>query len=443
MENLTMYCVVNEFQNELEISLTPDEKAYLTAVFMSTIQGKSSDSSLCFLQKIVEDILLNLNRQAVLYFENFMELKENLLSHLTSAYFRIRFSIPVSDYGLGYLETQKAELYYLVSSALQPLRDNLKKAIPKSEILFFTVLIGAELENQQIILKEQKLKALVYCASGISSSMMLESILQNLFPEIVFTLIHSKTLLRNFPIEDYDMIFSSISIETKIPQYVVSPIMSQPERTFLYYQVANDFTLKGAFLPSPEKIVKAILPYVTLKENVTHQDLYNSIKKLIFSTDTEVRRERGPMLKELITKDMIQIVDSTDGWEEAITLSAQPLLQSDKISEEYIENMIRKVKDYGPFIHIGTGVALPHARPEEGAKEVGISVLKVNQEVLLLDDPAHPIHVFICLSAVDNELHLKALASLTSILSNKESLNKLLNSTDKEEIYQLFQNEGE
>lgn len=50
-------------------------------------------------------------------------------------------------------------------------------------------------------------------------------------------------------------------------------------------------------------------------------------------------------------------------WEEAIRLTAQPLLTKGKIKESYIQAMIDKVKEYGPFINIGEYLALPHARP--------------------------------------------------------------------------------
>ena len=52
------------------------------------------------------------------------------------------------------------------------------------------------------------------------------------------------------------------------------------------------------------------------------------------------------------------------GWEEAIDTAADPLKKKEKINQTYIEAMINKVKDYGPFIHIGRGrgAALTHVQ---------------------------------------------------------------------------------
>ena len=63
-----------------------------------------------------------------------------------------------------------------------------------------------------------------------------------------------------------------------------------------------------------------------------------------------------------------------------------------------------------------------------------MSLLKVENPVLLLDDEKHAVQLFVCLAAVDNEAHLRALSSLTKLLSNKENLDDLLAATTKEEI---------
>ena len=56
---------------------------------------------------------------------------------------------------------------------------------------------------------------------------------------------------------------------------------------------------------------------------------------------------------ELLDKENIQLSSQKMSWEEAIRLTAQPLLTKGKIKESYIQAMIDKVKEYGPFINIG------------------------------------------------------------------------------------------
>ena len=60
-----------------------------------------------------------------------------------------------------------------------------------------------------------------------------------------------------------------------------------------------------------------------------------------------------------------------------------------------------------------------------------------------MDDVKHEIKLFIVLAAIDNETHLRALSTLTKILSNKERLSQLLAATDAAEVEQILLEEGE
>ncbi|MGT2749444.1 PTS sugar transporter subunit IIA [Streptococcus orisasini] len=148
------------------------------------------------------------------------------------------------------------------------------------------------------------------------------------------------------------------------------------------------------------------------------------------------------MLEELLTADYIRIKSRAKNWEEAIQWAAEPLLNGHKIEARYIEAMIDKVKEFGPFINIGDHLALPHARPEDGVLEKGLSLLKLEQPVDLLDDPKRPISVFICLAASDDRAHLEALKELTRLLSQKENLQKLIQASTVEAISSLLAGGG-
>ena len=81
--------------------------------------------------------------------------------------------------------------------------------------------------------------------------------------------------------------------------------------------------------------------------------------------------------------------------------------------------MNKKVEEVGTYIHVGNGIAIPHARPEEGVINLGMSFLRTKTPVKLLGKEEHQIDIFICLAAIDNEAHLKALSHLTKLLADK------------------------
>lgn len=144
------------------------------------------------------------------------------------------------------------------------------------------------------------------------------------------------------------------------------------------------------------------------------------------------------MLASLLTPETVQIKQATDlDWKEAIRQAADPLLSAGKIESSYIDAMIDVVEKNGPFINIGPHIALAHARPENGVKEMGMALMKVDPAVNLVNED-HPITLFFVLAASDNTKHLEALRELATTLEDSDSLARLENATTVDELVNEF-----
>lgn len=144
------------------------------------------------------------------------------------------------------------------------------------------------------------------------------------------------------------------------------------------------------------------------------------------------------MLNQLIIEETYQYSEKEFGWKEAIREAARPLVENGSVNEAYVERTIEVVEESGPFIHLGKGVAIPHARPEDGVSKTGMSLLNLKKPTNLLDNPEHAITTFIVIASEDNEKHLEALRTLTSILIDDDALNQLKNSTSFSEIVEVI-----
>ncbi|AYW46513.1 PTS sugar transporter subunit IIA [Tetragenococcus koreensis] len=150
------------------------------------------------------------------------------------------------------------------------------------------------------------------------------------------------------------------------------------------------------------------------------------------------------MLEKLITSDTYQYTETDLDWKEAIRYASEPLLAKGYITNKYIEKMIDNVEKLGPFIYLGKGIAIPHARPEFGVNETSMSVLRVKKPVLLLNDSEYAIKTFIVLAAGDNDKHLEALKQLTNILTVDKYVEKINNSNNFSDIEIILkENNGE
>lgn len=433
LESLTAYQASEQFLQKVFNERNPYEVGYMTIALMTIVQGEIRDLQLDFLLSCSAEIIHRMENYSAIQFSNFRELLMNLFYHLVPAYFRIRFGFYLPNVLIENIQMDYPEIFDFTKEALYPLEKVVGRKIPIEEVGFFSILFGGAITNQKAEAADKDVRALIVCPSGISSSLILQTELKKMFSTIRFQEASSVDQLQNVSEENYDVVFSTIPLESKKRVYLVKPLMSQLEKNQLINQVQEELLVPGFSMPSAEEILKALSPHIELKSGVTKEKLYKVLNKKM-NRLIEQKEDNRPMLTELITPEMIQICDEVADWETAIRTAAKPLVASRKIEDRYADAMIEKVKQYGPFIHIGKGIALPHARPEDGVKALGMSLLKVEKPVLLLDDEKHAVQLFVCLAAVDNEAHLRALSSLTKLLSNKENLDDLLAATTKEEI---------
>ena len=75
------------------------------------------------------------------------------------------------------------------------------------------------------------------------------------------------------------------------------------------------------------------------------------------------------MLSDLLDESLVQLNVEASDWEDAIRKATAPLVANGKVTEGYVDDIIKGVHELGPYIVITEHVALPHARPESGALE--------------------------------------------------------------------------
>ena len=148
------------------------------------------------------------------------------------------------------------------------------------------------------------------------------------------------------------------------------------------------------------------------------------------------------MLNDYLTSDTIRFADNVDGWRDAINQVSAPLLASGSITPAYVDAMTASIAAGGVYIDLGYGIALAHSRPENGVQQTGLSSLRVSPAVLLNDDPKHPIDLFFCLAATDQQSHLKTMMELAKLLSDAELRTRLLAATTPAETSTVIEENG-
>lgn len=140
--------------------------------------------------------------------------------------------------------------------------------------------------------------------------------------------------------------------------------------------------------------------------------------------------------------DMILVEAVARDWKEAVTIAGKLLVENGRAKEMYIDAMIRTVEELGPYSVIAPGVAIPHARPEDGAVKPGFSIV-VLKEPVYFGSPNDPVHVVIGFTAVDKTSHIGALQTLAVLLSSEEFIESIKRVRSKDDVKRVIKEYSE
>ena len=145
------------------------------------------------------------------------------------------------------------------------------------------------------------------------------------------------------------------------------------------------------------------------------------------------------MLKTWIFEQTITVQDRVENWPQALEICARPLLEMNVIAPEYITAIVEQHHKLGPYYVLAPGLAMPHARPEEGAKGLGLSLLKLKEGVSFGAGEFDPVDVIVMLAAPDKHSHIEMISALAELFSSDEDMAQLHRANTQEEIKAIIE----
>lgn len=139
-----------------------------------------------------------------------------------------------------------------------------------------------------------------------------------------------------------------------------------------------------------------------------------------------------------IKKEHVALGIKVKNWEEAIQASGDLLLETGAVTEDYIEQMITSVKENGPYIVIGPGIAMAHARPSEAVREDAISLAVLDEAVPFGSEQNDPVDLVFSFSATGSDSHLKMIERLSHVLIDEDKVEQLRQAKTVTAVHQLI-----
>ncbi len=80
-----------------------------------------------------------------------------------------------------------------------------------------------------------------------------------------------------------------------------------------------------------------------------------------------MKKHKQLALENMISEATTSFDVSVESWQQAVLFAGDLLVKAGFVEARYPSAMVNWVTKLGPYVVIAPGVALPHARPEDGA----------------------------------------------------------------------------
>ena len=140
------------------------------------------------------------------------------------------------------------------------------------------------------------------------------------------------------------------------------------------------------------------------------------------------------LLQDLLSEDNVSFRYPAETWEDVIRHGGQLMVDAGFTELTYTEAMIDVVRDMGPYIVLAPGLAMPHARPEMGAKQVGTALVTLEKPIDFGSPENDPVSVAVFLCAPNKDEHIQLLTDIATLFEDEEFLDAAVNFESIEDV---------
>ncbi|ALS35981.1 transcriptional antiterminator/mannitol/fructose-specific phosphotransferase system IIA component (Ntr-type) [Enterococcus rotai] len=358
-------------------------------------------------------------------------LHEGLYRHMAGLISRVKSEIQILNPLKETVKRYYGNIYFAIEKFAPTIEAITKNELSEDEMAFLTIHFSTSVSaiNQELT---YTYKAVVICNHGTATGRLLAEHLKELFNIDVLAVLSTgeMDLIKKL---DVDLIFSTLSLTyPEKPILVVDPIIKVESRKNIQAFLEQNKQYKRLINNDTDstELFYRVLDLIKESGGMISNEIYKNLEKTFDQNHLKInKRELQPMLKDVLKKSDILLLEKCPDWESAIQRVACPLLKENAIEESYIDAMIASVKEFGPYIVMGKHLALAHARPEDGVNKLGISVATLAEPVVFGNEENDPVKIIFCLAAVDSFSHLNIMKSLIELINDETKIDRLAQCT--------------
>ena len=143
------------------------------------------------------------------------------------------------------------------------------------------------------------------------------------------------------------------------------------------------------------------------------------------------------LLESLIENNSILLKQKAETWEEAVSKCVKPLVDAGAVEQRYLDAIIKKTNELGPFYILAPGLAMPHDRPESGVVRDSFSFITLEKPVVFPD--GQYVDILLGFSATSSEVHSnESIPQIVMLFDDEAIFKKIRKAESTDEIIELL-----
>lgn len=144
------------------------------------------------------------------------------------------------------------------------------------------------------------------------------------------------------------------------------------------------------------------------------------------------------LLDSLKENESVVLKKEAKTWKEAIEVCMEPLLNKGTIERKYVDAIIERTEELGPFYILAPGLAMPHERPEKGVNKDCFSFVTLKEPVAFPD--GQEVDILIGLAATSTDIHNgEAIPQIVMLFDDDSAFDKIRAAQTPEDIYKIIE----
>lgn len=437
--------------------LNKRESIYLTLHFLGgrlaacsrkTDEFKIDES----VMEMARNLVIEFERKACVVFEQKEDLVQNLYHHIAASIYRYRFGIQIGNPMAEDIKREYPYIFDTVRESVKCLEQQIGVQISDSEVAYLALHFGGHMDYASY--DEKELRILVVCMNGTATGNMISHELKRILPQAKIVGVMAASQITN-PQKICDIIVSSVQIQTAVPTIVVNPILNDFDRkNILNHPLIRSrvgFVDIDALFQLLKKYVSAdryvelrhdLATFLAKNQEEQHAVLHPDIWRLtdFLTEDRIIFLNSDGRRKKLYEKDNYEQKSDTEdrlsNWERALYTTAFPLIERGSIDENYVQAIIDRLEEAGPYMFVTKDLILAHARPENGVKHLDLAIGIVPEGITF--DEEKTARIIFLLVVEDQQKHMGILRDIKKAMSKSQQIDEIIVAEEPKAVCDLI-----